>query len=96
MPGKCQSLPHDWFGARAVKLEGLPKDSAPICVWIFENGVNVNTTTLTLFPENTRAPGLSAPTLLDGAPLAFQALQRPPCRQAGEKVLPQTRHPFQK
>ena len=25
-----------------------------IYVWIFENGVNVDTTTLTLFPENTQ------------------------------------------
>ena len=49
-----QSPPHDWFEATAAKLEGLPKHSAPIEVWIFENGVNVNTTTLTLFPENTQ------------------------------------------
>ena len=26
----------------------------PIYVWIFENGVNVNTTTLKLFSENTQ------------------------------------------
>ena len=28
--------------------------SFKIYAWIFENGVNVNTTTLTLFPENAQ------------------------------------------
>ena len=50
----AQSLPHDWFGATAAKLEGLTKHSGQTYVWIFENGVNVNTSTLTLFPENTQ------------------------------------------
>ena len=57
----AQSLPHDWFGATATKLEGLPKHSAPIYVWILENGVNINTTTLTLFPENTREFSFNQP-----------------------------------
>ena len=50
----AQSLRHDWFGATSAKLVGLSKHSGPIYVWIFENGVNVDTTTLTLFPENTQ------------------------------------------
>ena len=50
----AQSLPQDWLGATAAKLEGLTKHSVQIYVWIFENGVNVNTGTLTLFPENTQ------------------------------------------
>ena len=40
-----QSLPQDWLGATAAKLEGLTKHSGLIYVWIFENGVNVNTST---------------------------------------------------
>ena len=36
----AQSLPDDWFGATAAKLEGLPKHSGPIYVWVFKNGVN--------------------------------------------------------
>ena len=43
-----QSVLHDWYWLKATgpKLQGLPKHSAPIHVWIFENGANVNKTTL--------------------------------------------------
>ena len=50
----AQSLPHDWFGATAAKLEGPAKTFFRNVCLNFENGVDVNTTTLTLFPQNTQ------------------------------------------
>ena len=51
------------------------KHTGPIYVWVFENGVNVNTTTLTLFPENTQDFSFSKPqTVCQHAPYSHTLL----------------------
>ena len=48
-----QSVLHHQSGATAAELQGLPKHSVPIYVWIYENRAHLSTTTLTVFQEIT-------------------------------------------